>query len=190
MDLAAAVADNPYVAVVGRKQRNLKKKLEKITKAEAALEAGKTLDEEQNVLLSTKPQVERALADFAAVRLQLEEVAKQQGGGEGGASAAPSSDNSSRSSSSSSSSDSNSNSNSNNGSNSDNSNNNKVHKLVEFLFVYANYAKQTKAASAVPVPAGVTKLGALLLGGGPGPGGGAADCKGACRAADAYLEVS
>jgi hypothetical protein len=72
------VFDNLYVAVVGRKQRNLKKKLEKIAKAEQQLAAGKTLDEEQNVLLKTKPQVERLLAELQAIKLQLVDAAKQE----------------------------------------------------------------------------------------------------------------
>lgn len=68
--------ENPYLAVVNRKARNLRKKLASIAKAEAQLLTGKALNEEQLVLLASKPSVERAISDIDIIRVQLEDVAK------------------------------------------------------------------------------------------------------------------
>eukprot|EP01041_Mallomonas_annulata_P008533 gene8533-17600_t len=70
--------ENPYVAVVSRKYRNLKKKLDKIVKIEAQQKAGKAIIEEQLILLAGKSAVEKALADVESIKTQLEEVAKEQ----------------------------------------------------------------------------------------------------------------
>jgi len=70
--------DNPFVAVVARKQRNLKKKVDRIQTIEEQYRAGKTLDEEQLILVSSKPAIEKQLADFKVIKAQLEDVAKQQ----------------------------------------------------------------------------------------------------------------
>eukprot|EP00599_Poterioochromonas_sp_BG-1_P015958 CAMPEP_0173157972 /NCGR_PEP_ID=MMETSP1105-20130129/16001_1 /TAXON_ID=2985 /ORGANISM="Ochromonas sp., Strain BG-1" /LENGTH=744 /DNA_ID=CAMNT_0014075655 /DNA_START=50 /DNA_END=2284 /DNA_ORIENTATION=+ len=70
--------ENPYVAIASKKHRNLKKKMEKIVKIEQQLASGKALDQEQLALLNSKKSVEKALADVAALKAQLEEVAKQQ----------------------------------------------------------------------------------------------------------------
>ncbi len=52
--------------------------MEKIVKIEQQLASGKALDQEQLALLNSKKSVEKALADVAALKAQLEEVAKQQ----------------------------------------------------------------------------------------------------------------
>jgi hypothetical protein len=75
----ADAIENPYIAVANRKVRNLKKKLQNIQKVEAQVATGKSLNEEQLVLLSTKPAVERAMLDIEALKAQLEEVAKEVG---------------------------------------------------------------------------------------------------------------
>ncbi|CAE7548291.1 unnamed protein product [Symbiodinium microadriaticum] len=69
--------ENPYVAVAGRKSRNLRKKLEKIMKIEAQkMEGLKPLNDEQLVLLTTKGSVEKALHDIESIKTQLEDVAR------------------------------------------------------------------------------------------------------------------
>jgi hypothetical protein len=68
--------ENPYVAVIARKHRNLKKKLEKIAKAESQLSLGKVIDEEQQILLASKKAIEKSVTDLLQLRQQLEEVAK------------------------------------------------------------------------------------------------------------------
>lgn len=70
--------ENPYVAVVSRKSRNLKKKLERILKVEAQLKEGKKLNEEQLILVASKSSLEKALTDVESIKTQLEEVAKQE----------------------------------------------------------------------------------------------------------------
>ncbi|KAJ1438300.1 hypothetical protein B484DRAFT_214953 [Ochromonadaceae sp. CCMP2298] len=69
--------DNPYLAVVAKKLRNTKKKLDRILNAEAQLSSGKPLDEEQKVLFASKGAVEKSLADMKALLVALEEVAKE-----------------------------------------------------------------------------------------------------------------
>lgn len=70
--------DNPYVAVIARKLRNLRKKYDKILAVEAQSAAGKKLDEEQLGMLSSKQSIEKSLSDLEALKTSLEEVAKQQ----------------------------------------------------------------------------------------------------------------
>lgn len=71
--------ENPYVAVVARKYRNLKKKLDKILKAEDAHKtSGKALNQDQLELIASKPSIEKALADVDSIKVQLEEVAKEE----------------------------------------------------------------------------------------------------------------
>jgi hypothetical protein len=70
--------ENPYVAVVAKKHRNLKKKLERIAKIEQQLTSGKPLDSEQQQLFNSKGSVEKAVKDLASLKQQLEEVALQQ----------------------------------------------------------------------------------------------------------------
>ena len=47
-------------------------------KAECQQQQGKALNEEQQTLLSSKIGVERSLIDLEALKVQLEEVAKEQ----------------------------------------------------------------------------------------------------------------
>mmetsp|Transcript_14422 Transcript_14422/g.15090 ORF Transcript_14422/g.15090 Transcript_14422/m.15090 type:complete len:592 (+) Transcript_14422:65-1840(+) len=70
--------ENPYVAIVSRKSRNLKKKLERVIKVESQLKEGKKLNEEQLVLVASKASLEKALSDVESIKTQLEEVAKQE----------------------------------------------------------------------------------------------------------------
>jgi hypothetical protein len=53
-------------------------RLEKIMKVDAQRLEGKVLNEEQLVLLSSRPAVERSLADIDALKSQLEDVAKER----------------------------------------------------------------------------------------------------------------
>ena len=80
------VSQNPYLAVVGKKLRNLKKKMERIRALEQEIKQtqGKQkgqatqqslLNEEQLALLNSKASVQKAIADIEALRQQLEEVA-------------------------------------------------------------------------------------------------------------------
>eukprot|EP01031_Cornospumella_fuschlensis_P046368 gene46368-56779_t len=71
-------AENPYLAVVAKKNRNLKKKLDKILQVEQqqAANPSKVLQPEQIALLQSKSSVERSISDLKAVREALEEVAK------------------------------------------------------------------------------------------------------------------
>ncbi len=69
--------ENPYIACIIRKQRNLKKKYETIMKTEAKFAAKKeTITPEQLVLLATKEDVEKTIADLQGIRTALEEIAK------------------------------------------------------------------------------------------------------------------
>jgi len=68
---------NPYLIVVGKKLRSLKKKLEKIVKIEVHKLTGKDLEEEQLILLANKQGIEKSITDLEALKIQLEEVAKQ-----------------------------------------------------------------------------------------------------------------
>ena len=52
--------------------------MEKIVKFELQLASGKLLDEEQLALVHSKKSVEKSLTDIAAIKAQLEEVAKEQ----------------------------------------------------------------------------------------------------------------
>jgi hypothetical protein len=52
--------------------------LDKIVKIDNQRVEGKVLNDEQLVLLSSRPAVERSLADIEALKVQLEEVAKEQ----------------------------------------------------------------------------------------------------------------
>ncbi len=52
-------------------------RLEKIAKLEVSLATGKSLDEEQLILYSSKSNVEKAIADIGALKTQLEELALQ-----------------------------------------------------------------------------------------------------------------
>jgi len=72
------VKDNPYVAVVAKKHRNLKKKMEKIIKIEAQIQSGKALDEEQKIMYTTKSSVEKSLTDLKAILSAFEDVAKEE----------------------------------------------------------------------------------------------------------------
>ncbi|CAM9835313.1 unnamed protein product, partial [Choristocarpus tenellus] len=72
------LADNPYLLVLNKKTRALKKKLEKIKKTETLVASGKTLNEEQKVLLAGRSNLECALKEHERVRGLLEEVAKEE----------------------------------------------------------------------------------------------------------------
>ena len=52
-------------------------RLEKIVKIGESLSSGKTLDEEQLVLYSSKGSVEKLLADITALKEQMEELSLQ-----------------------------------------------------------------------------------------------------------------
>jgi hypothetical protein len=70
--------ENPFVSIVSRKIRYLKKKLDKIHKCESQLTTEKALplDNDQLLLLATKPSLEKALTDLESIKSQLEDVAK------------------------------------------------------------------------------------------------------------------
>ncbi|CAM9353839.1 unnamed protein product, partial [Discosporangium mesarthrocarpum] len=72
------VADNPYVVVLNKKTRALKKKLEKIRKTETFAASGRTLNEEQKVLLAGKSNLECLLREHDRIRSLLEGVAKAE----------------------------------------------------------------------------------------------------------------
>ncbi|CAM9382990.1 unnamed protein product, partial [Phaeothamnion confervicola] len=77
-DAALALTfENPYLAVVSKRLRGLRKKLEKIRKNEALAGTGK-LNEEQKQLLSSRGEVERAIKEADQLRTQLEEVAQKE----------------------------------------------------------------------------------------------------------------
>ena len=67
--------ENPYVAVVSKKYRNLKKKADKVSKLHLDLQSGKDLNVDQLQTIKTLGELERSLADIEAIKYQLEEVA-------------------------------------------------------------------------------------------------------------------
>jgi hypothetical protein len=69
------VVENPYVAVVAKKYRNLKKKVEKVSKLDSDLKSGKALNIDQLQTIKTLGELERSLADIESIKWQLEEVA-------------------------------------------------------------------------------------------------------------------
>jgi len=69
---------NPYIAVVARKQRNLKKKLERISNVEKSFKDGKSLDEEQLVLIGSKQNVEKSLLDLSSLRQTMDEIEEEE----------------------------------------------------------------------------------------------------------------
>ena len=81
---ASSSTDNPYVAVVVKKLRNLKKKVEKVSKLDGELKAGKPLNSDQLQSIKSLGELERSLADIESIKVQLEEVAaaaeKEKGG--------------------------------------------------------------------------------------------------------------
>ena len=70
---------NPYLAVVHKKLRSLRKKAERIKALEQEIAVGTqkagTLNQEQIALLNSKASVERSIVDIEALKAQLEEVA-------------------------------------------------------------------------------------------------------------------
>ena len=56
-----AVVENPYVAVVSKKCRNLRKKLTQILKIEESRASGMVLNEDQLSLLGTRQNIQRQL---------------------------------------------------------------------------------------------------------------------------------
>jgi hypothetical protein len=53
------------------------------------LQSGKALDEEQLILMSSKPSVEKSLLDLKALQVSLEEVAKEEKDRENGGCTSP-----------------------------------------------------------------------------------------------------
>ncbi len=100
MENQVITTENPYLAVITRKCRRLKKRwsiifscciyshfsfvlyillrLEKIQKSEQQLSEGKIVHLEQMTLVATKDSVERQLADFDELKAAFEEVAAQE----------------------------------------------------------------------------------------------------------------
>lgn len=74
--------ENPYVAVVAKKYRNMKKKVEKVTKLENELNSGKELNSDQLQSISTRGELERSLADLESIMCQLLEVSNRDTTGE------------------------------------------------------------------------------------------------------------
>jgi hypothetical protein len=62
---------------------------EKILKCETQLQSGKALDEEQLILMTSKPSVEKSLLDLKALQVSLEEVAKEEKDRENGGCTSP-----------------------------------------------------------------------------------------------------
>ena len=76
MDLADFNSENPYVVVLQKKCRSLKKKLEKVSQVEQSRLQGKVLDKDQLVLLSSRLDLEKTLAVTEAIKQQMEEIAQ------------------------------------------------------------------------------------------------------------------
>ena len=70
--------ENPYLQVISRRSRNLKKKLNKVDEAEQKMKSGKTLNDEQLSLVASKGLVERMLSELDAIRASLEEVEAEE----------------------------------------------------------------------------------------------------------------
>jgi len=64
---------NPYIKIVNRKCKLLRKKLNKIENALAK----STLTEEEKIMVSFEDQIKNTLSDIEAIKFQLEEVAKE-----------------------------------------------------------------------------------------------------------------
>lgn len=70
--------ENAYLVPIQKRLRALRKKLERIVVVETQQASGKQLQEEQRVLLSSKPHIVAALHDMEALRSQMEAIALSQ----------------------------------------------------------------------------------------------------------------
>lgn len=77
LDVERTLAENPYVSVVAKKIRALKKKLSKISALEKKVTetANNALNEDQTELLNSKERVQQALADNESLKTHFEEIA-------------------------------------------------------------------------------------------------------------------
>jgi hypothetical protein len=71
-------SSNAYVAVLNKKIRNLTKKLDKIEKIERNMKEGKTINEDQEKVLSSKKNVESQVADYKNIRDSLVKIAAEE----------------------------------------------------------------------------------------------------------------
>lgn len=69
--------DNPYLAIIAKRQRNLRKKINKINEVEDKLNSNTPINADQVAILAQKQAIERSLVDLDAIKIQLEEVAKE-----------------------------------------------------------------------------------------------------------------
>lgn len=72
------ILENPYVAVVTKKIRNLRKKLKNIEQLETSRASGAILNEDQLITLGTKQNIERQIQDLDGVKTSLEDVVASQ----------------------------------------------------------------------------------------------------------------
>ena len=68
--------ENPYLGIVGRRVRNLKKRLAKVTEWEKLV--GTTLNAEQREAVASKSSIERSIADMDAIMEQMLVAAQEQ----------------------------------------------------------------------------------------------------------------
>jgi len=73
------MSDNPYLVVLGKRLRNLRKRSQKISDFEKLKIEGKDLNAEQLEAVASKAFVERAVADMESLVEQLTAVAKEHG---------------------------------------------------------------------------------------------------------------
>lgn len=72
------IPENPYVAVVTKKIRNLRKKLKNIEQLDASRASGAVLNEDQLATLGSKQNIERQIQDLESMKISLEEVVATQ----------------------------------------------------------------------------------------------------------------
>lgn len=69
---------NPYITIIAKRLRNLKKKLKKCDEVEAIRVSGKPLLEEQLAVLASRLTVERNIEDFESIKAAMMELWKDE----------------------------------------------------------------------------------------------------------------
>ena len=69
---------NPYIILVSKRLRNLKKKEKKIIEVDSLRQSGKILIEDQLAILASRQYVERNIEDLESIKNSMEEIWKEE----------------------------------------------------------------------------------------------------------------
>jgi hypothetical protein len=69
--------ENPYLTVIYKKQRAIRKKLDRISALEIQFQNGKILNEEQLVLYHSKIHIESAMHEMESIKTTMEKIASE-----------------------------------------------------------------------------------------------------------------